>query len=412
MKQIVLEEWSRPVPLEIGAAEHRVLEAHREYLTVERRPDGGESISAHGYVGSVALSPQVTVSVRPKVPLTAFLDLVALAYSARALPLLAGRTFASVSTPIDWLLLLLVTEVDRVVSGGLRAGYVAMEDETPYIRGRILFGRSVTQLEHPGRIACEFAEFVADTTENRVLRNTLESLFIRTGHDKLRSRAMRTIEMFRNVSVVPLTYDLFQRIELSRANQHYGPALELCRLAFDQRGIAADPGHVATPSFFFPMDAIFEQAVTNHLRRTIGGLTAQPSDNKSFRQILGHPRRITVQPDIRLERAQSSLVIDTKYKTPTVRGAYGNEILRNPDIYQAVTYGLAFKCPVLLVYPQVDERMLAGYAIGPVEVTVCTVDLSLPAFAGLYALSEIVQTLLRGQPLNAPTGAASATNRN
>ena len=107
------------------------------------------------------------MSVTPKVPIVNILALASLAYRTLPIPAAAGDALLDSEEPVvDWLAVLLVTEIQALLTNGLRQGYVVVRDELPYVRGRLRF--DAPPWARPGLTSCEFADFLPDIPENRL----------------------------------------------------------------------------------------------------------------------------------------------------------------------------------------------------------------------------------------------------
>ena len=219
-----------------------------------------------GFVGGVRLSERRALAVTTKVPVANLLGLASLAYRSVPLAQAAGVTDLSVDRPLDWLAYLAVLEIESLVAHGVRQGYVEVEQEIPYIRGRIRFGGGTSVRARPGLVPCAYADFRVDTPENQILRATLERLRTMRLPESLRARADEAARALDPVRIVPLSAAHWARVRITRLNQHYGPAIELCRLLDDSLGVEAGDGAVEARAFFFPMARVLEAAVANHLR--------------------------------------------------------------------------------------------------------------------------------------------------
>src|SRR5438552_3784190 len=79
----------------------------------------------------------MTIRVSTKVPVANILQLASLAYRTLPIPAAVGDTMLETDHPaMDWLVVLVITQIDALVRRGLRQDYVIVEDELPYVRGR------------------------------------------------------------------------------------------------------------------------------------------------------------------------------------------------------------------------------------------------------------------------------------
>ena len=93
-----------------------------------------------GVLEIAALSPDTVISITTKVPVANILMLASLAYHTLPIPPAVGDALlAPVADVVDWLPLLLVCEIQALLDHGLRQDYVIVEDDLPYVRGRLRF---------------------------------------------------------------------------------------------------------------------------------------------------------------------------------------------------------------------------------------------------------------------------------
>lgn len=376
------------VVLSLTPSERRALGRVADRLGVEWQADGSARVYSRGYVGIIALSSDTIVSVTPKVPIANILALASLGYRTVPIPAPVGEALLDSEEPVvDWLAVLLLTEIQALLTNGFRQGYVLVEDGLPYVRGRLRFD-AAPLWGRPGLVPCEFADFLPDIPENRVLRATLEVLTTRRLLPGLRARVEQLLRSFQGVAFVRPTLGLLSACRINRLNQHYGPALELCRLFLAQSGLDLDVGSVAAPAYFFPMELVFQEAVTSLLRSRLPKVSRQSS--RSHQPVAGIPERsLTFVADI-VVGSPPQLVIDTKYSSPEVRNQYGSWSFHNQHVYQAAFYALSLGCPALLVYPRVDRDVNVTFDIEGTSVSILTVDLRQP---GLPDLNRLVQTV-------------------
>jgi len=284
----------------------------------------------------------------------------------------------------------------------MRQGYMEVRDELPYVRGRLEFAGMARSWTRPALLPCEFAEFVPDTPENRVLRATLEVLARSRLLPTMRARVLATTEWLWGVSLRPLTWQLHSAVRITRLNAHYGPALQLCRLYLEGRGVEQPTGEVAAPAFLFPMAQVFENAVAAALARRLPNVKVQPE--RSLAPISGDPRHmLTYRPDLVIAKPSGALVLDTKYANAERRTRFNTCSFRNEDVYQITFYAREHDCSGMLIYPRDERDVSVTFEIGGVRCVIVTVDLSQPGLAGLEALAVMVRHAL--EPADSVHGA-------
>jgi len=389
---IELREWQKPTEVSFSAAEAEVLrrlqQAKRVAVTWHGPTDAAISGSA-GFVGMAALSEETQVLILPHIPVASVLALVCYAYEFEPPEKsLIEDARLDDTGPGDWLAFLLTLEVEKLLSQGLRLGYREIEQDLPYVRGRIDFDALRWGESRPGLVPCRFEEFVVDTIENRILRGTLEILsaspLSTTFHRRLRS----TLAAFSRVSLVRPTRQMFDRSQLNRLSSYYEPALRLCRLVLETSGIELDAGDVATPGFFFSMADVFEKAIERALREEFGAqnVHSQPEYNDRIRVVDGEPMiPVTLIPDNVIgQRDAPRLIVDAKYKKP-LQEHYGDRF-HNPDLYQAFTYAGALGVPAVLVYPRVDQDIDVTFEVGGCDARIVVMDLREPVTSQMHVV--------------------------
>jgi 5-methylcytosine-specific restriction enzyme subunit McrC len=372
--------------------ERRSLRRAADRLGVEWRVDGSARVFSRGYVGTIALSPDTILAITTKVPIANVLALASLAYQTLPIPSSVGDARLDLAEPIDWLAILLVTELEALVTNRLRQDYVLVEDDLPYVRGRLRFDAR-PPWARPGLSSCEFSDFLPDTPENRVLKATLELLATQRLVPKLRLRVQALLRSLGGVALVRASERLLGSCRITRLNQHYRSALELCRLLLEQSGLNLNVGLVSAPAYFFPMELVFQEAVTCLLRNRFPKVSRQ--SGRSFKPKVGAPARsLTFAADIVIG-LPPQLVIDTKYAFPEIRNAYGGLSFHNQHVYQVLFYALSLGCPAVLVYPRVDRDVLVTFDIEGISVSLVTVDLEQPKLQGLETLAQTIAALAK-----------------
>jgi 5-methylcytosine-specific restriction enzyme subunit McrC len=376
---IELVEWEKAKRVTLSSDEANKLRRLEKHLDVKW--DGGNEAAISGkagYVGIASLSDETQVIVHPHIPIANVLELTCYAYELEPPEkwLIEDARLDDVG-PAEWLAFLLTREVEKLLSMGLRYGYREVEEDLPYVRGRIDFGALRWGESNPGLVPCRFEDFVLDTVENRILRGILELLSGSLLSDGCRRRLRSVLAAFGRVKLVRPSTLMFHRVALTRMTSYYEPALRLCRLVLESAGIELDEGDVATPGFFFSMADVFEKSIERALREEFGAQNVhhQPEYNDRIRVVDGEPAiPVTFRPDnVVGPRDAPWLVIDAKYKNPVVEH-YGDRF-HSSDLYQAFTYAAALDATTVLVYPRADQDVDVTFGTSGHEARIMTVDL-------------------------------------
>ena len=387
---ISLDELGPPVPVALSPDQGRLLAASGVVSAVPSVDSAGLwLVGPAGKVGA-ALIGDVTVRVKPKVPVARLMFL--LGYSSHGAlwdPGLVGLDEASDLVPA--VAQALWRQVARAVAQGLLPGYVTVEESSPVLRGRLLEAAQMSRHHGvPLPLEIQHDEFTVDIGENQILRTALERMLRVPRVDEESGRMLRRL-LREFGDVTPLRVgDPVPSWTPSRLNARYQPALRLAELVLRATSFEHFAGPVAVNGFLLDMPVLFEDFVTVALREALEGshggrVVAQP------RYYLDLAGRVPLRPDI-VWRVHDSViaVIDAKYKAEKPSG------YPNADLYQLLAY-----CTVLglrtghLIYASGNETPARHVVRGSgVEIICHALDLGQASDVLLAKISDLSEKIL------------------
>ncbi|WP_225414605.1 McrC family protein [Stigmatella hybrida] len=325
----VLTEWEW-AELPLSAEDVLAAQSHLGSALSAEPSAGGFRLRAHGVAGMVAL-PGGVLHLRPQVP---SLHLLALAdYAAKGLSW--GEDLVGMAGTQELLPLLgslYVRRVERLARGGWVHGYQEEEAEQSVLRGRWRVDRDIARPPtHRHRLTCRYDDFTRDVAPNRVLLAALRvleraSLF----GAAVSARASALAATLDGVHAQAEVRAAQKVIASDRRFAAYGPAVGLAHLLIESTGVQAMQGPHPLASFVVRLAPLFEAAVTRALVQVAAtrGVTCHVQRALT----LDAEGRLTLIPDVVIERGDARLVIDAKYKLPA-EGLPPAE-----DFQQLVTY--------------------------------------------------------------------------
>ncbi|WP_454778709.1 McrC family protein [Georgenia muralis] len=394
MAEIHLTETDPAREETVTVSELRALRRARHGLVIDELGDdghGGARVRLGpkiGYAGSVTLPGGRRITVHPKAEVNSLPELLTLAYRTLAPPARAGTANVESATPTEWLLVQLAGEVHDLLGRGLRRGYVERRERLPFVRGRTRPVLNPAQLPF---LDCEYADFIADTPENQLLRGVLELLAPAVQNRAVRRAYDDALSYLGDVTPIRPSLAHFDRVQLNRLNQHYRPSLRLARLALEGAGVVDSAGTFTAPAYFVLMWQIWENAAAAALRDAgVADLIEKPRYANAFVHRHGWPNLpVTIEPDLVIgRRREPRLVIDLKWAPVLMKDRHGGRRLRNPHLYQLASYTTALDCDGILLYPLMDDALDTTYLFNRHRITIRTVDLNQPALAGLRQAAE------------------------
>ena len=163
-----------------------------------------------------------------------------------------------------------------------------------------------------------------------------------------RRRLLRQVTDLEDVSDTPVRAEHLDRIAVTRLNAHYEPALRLARLLLENLTLVDRQGGHTASSFLVDMNLLFEDFLTQRLRRALRGRLDVLGQLGTH---LGERRQVPIRPDLVFRRrGQEVYVADIKYKLT------GDARARAADYYQLLAYATALDLPEgLLIYCLADD---------------------------------------------------------
>ena len=322
-----------------------------------------------GWVGSVPLTRNITLSLAPRIPLANLFGMLEYAWRLRSFHILDGMTqSATMPAFYERLAYIFAQRVLALVQRGLYPRYEPRTARRETLRGRLdvaELARQPWQANLPSR----YHEQTIDCTENRILLWTLHGILrSRLCSERVAPtirRAHRALQ--RMVTLTPCPSDAADAWDYHRLNNAYRPLHALCRFFLHHTGPSIAEGDAPMIPFLVNMARLFELFVAEwlaaHMPTTLM-LWAQ-----EFIPIVASTLTFVADGVIR-DRATGAprCVFDTKYTTAAEPAT--------DDVAQVVAYANALHCPrALLIYPQSLTHPLDAW-IGDIHVQSATFALA------------------------------------
>jgi 5-methylcytosine-specific restriction enzyme subunit McrC len=243
---------------------------------------------------------------------------------------------------------------------------------------------------------CEYTDFVADTSANRLLRGVLELLAPAAQNQAIRRQLDEALSYFGEVASVHPSLREFDRVRVTRLNEHYGPSLALARLALEGAGVTDAAGSAIAPAHFVLMWKVWENSVASALRDAgLRRLLEKPLYTTAFQQLAGTPQSsVGIEPDLVIgRRTAPNLIVDLKWAPVFVTDRHGRKRLRNEHLYQIGAYCTALHSDGMLLYPLMDDFVDSTYGFEGCKIHIRTVDLDQPHLNDLRSTAAEIADL-------------------
>ena len=248
-------------------------------------------------------------------------------------------------------------DLNTLARGGLARRYVPVEENLPYLRGRLLFREQIREnLINQARFYVAHDELSVNRPANRLIHSALARLgpLAREAGNR---RLLRSLRQLMETADVPQSANLHadrQQYQVDRAMPHYGSVMQWVGLFLFGHGLATLSGRHRNLSLLFPMEQVFEDFVTHSFRRYQSDyrVTAQ-GPQKPLASLDGQDA-FMMKPDISLRKgARVAFILDAKWKDLDTSFDALRHGIDQADLYQLYAYAKGYNCSaVALVYPR------------------------------------------------------------
>lgn len=330
-------------------------------------------IYAVNYVGIVEVSRKTTLLILPKVDLAGVADR----------PNQEGTRQAFLTMLRDWrglreaqfpeasigdlkrfemweaFYFLFLQSVVRLAQRGLARRYRTVEDNLPFLRGRIRFPEHLREnAVNRARFFVGYDEFSADRPANRLIRTALDRLAVRARRPRNQQLIHGLRVVFADIPPSSQPSVDWDRRLVDRSMRHYGEVLPWVGLLLFHHGLATFSGEHRNRALLFPMEEVFEDFVTAsvHRHQQVYGVHAQ-GPMRPLATTEGERKVFHMMPDITLMKGKEpKFILDAKWKR---LGAVADDPkmgIAQSDLYQLFAYGKKYRVPkVALIYPRTEK---------------------------------------------------------
>lgn len=345
---------------------------HGDYRPVLGFDASGRKLRATNYVGILTTGHGRPIEILPKIDLASrandaeneqetrrvFLEMLRTWRRLRHAELPPSSIRSLKRFPmLEAFVFLFLHNLAHLARHGLARRYVPVEDNLPYLRGRLLFREQLREnLTNRARFFVAHDEFNANRPANRLIRSTLSRLRRSVRNDANRQLLRELADAFSDVprSTDPATD--WRRHSVDRTMQHYKPVMAWVRLFLFGEGLATYRGTHENQSLLFPMEEIYEDFVTHSFRRWQSEYGVR--DQGPQLRLTADPQAFKMKPDITLQKGRDNrFILDAKWKRLKSKAEDGDKRgIVQADMYQLYAYGRRYGCEaVALVYPRTES---------------------------------------------------------
>lgn len=336
-----------------------------DFLKLGVRRNVGKVIQAKNYVGLIQMKNGFQVQILPKVYSTTIEEtkktFLRMLRSMKDFP---SKVFNDANLKMDKMNLyeifinMYVQEVRNLVKKGLLSGYLPVQNNLNYFRGKLVVSDHISKnLVHKERFYVGYEEFDVNRAENRIIKSTLLKLQKLSTSSANKKGIRQLLPHFEMVNSSSNYLKDFSGIVINRHTKDYEMTISWSKVFLLDKSFTTFSGHSTSRALLFPMEKVFEAYVAKNLRRILADLPWEMSTQDKGYYLFDSPKRFALRPDIVITREdQSKIILDTKWKS-LINQPGKNYGISQADMYQVYAYSKKYNTPeIWLLYP-VNEEM-------------------------------------------------------
>ena len=373
-------------------------------LKVLKRVDG--DIAASNFVGVITTRRGSALEILPKVDLgsdeddsierTRQIFLGMLRSYRRAPKQLPHSDIRALSQypMLEWFIRQFLYQLEKLIRNGLARQYVNVEENLPYLRGRILFADHLRRnIVDRTRFYTTFDELSVNRPANRLIHAALERLAPLVRDQRNRQLLRESLFAFTEVPASRNLSSDWQTHRIDRSMTHYRAVMEWVRLVLFGYGLTTFVGAHTNVSLLFPMEEVFEDFVGTSLRRYQSRYRVVEQGLRKSLATFNGTDVFQTKPDVALQSGRETVfILDAKWKAIDSTLGDRKHGIAQGDLYQLHTYASLYGCKaVALVYPQ-NSRFIEPLRyrfFDDIEVLAFPFDVSQPRASVEKILQEL-----------------------
>ncbi len=264
----------------------------------------------------------------------------------------------------EWIINCFLNQTCTLIKKGIRRQYLEVEEESTFLRGRLIIAR---QLRQPPNKATIFQvrhdDFSANRIENRLIKTAVAFAFKVTKNPVNWRLANELTRQLDEIKPLHQADKYFGKWQSGRLMKDYDPVRPWCELIINKLNPSFIQGKRKGIALLYPMERLFESYVESCLGQqlTTGSKLKRQASSKYMlytkaNDVVGVKNWFQLKPDLMLINNSSKAILDAKWKMleegkNNTKDKFG---ISQSDIYQMYAYGQKYlqgDGHIFLIYP-------------------------------------------------------------
>lgn len=354
----------------------------RFFKVIPSRTTRGFALQANNYVGFYKISDRSALEILPKIysetdlsleeQRRLLLKLLAAIYDLKVTDIENVNLGQLANVPLlEIFITLFLKQVEYLCNRGLRADYQDLEENEPFLRGRLLIKDNLRlNMFNHARFYCKYQIFSENRPENRLLLSALLKVSALSSSQENIRLSAKLLPNFSQVAESTNFYHDMQQWQRGPEMAAYQQLESWCQLLLNCHPTLSS-GELSANSIMFPMERLFEAYVQATFKRTFNVGAHRVFDNSELsntttylaswqnneRPLDENVDVFVLKPDILVKNEeQTVMILDAKWKLLDENERRLN--IKESDVYQMLAYAYAFK-PVsgnlFLIFPKFER---------------------------------------------------------
>jgi len=256
---------------------------------------------------------------------------------------------------------LFIKEMNELVRQGIRSGYVTMEENSKFLKGKLRINDHIKKnIIHKERFYIEYDDFIRDRPENRLIKSTLSLLLKTSGSNDNIKKLRELVFIFDDVNESGDIKGDFGKCVNNRLMKHYDTVLKWCRVFLQGESFTNWKGNGRVNAILFPMNEVFESYVTSVLRQSgiFNEFKAQSREKYLAKE--NDKGIFQVVTDITASAGDTFYIMDAKWKLIDSTDRANKYGVSQADMYQLLSYAKIYEADhkdlrLVLIYPENEK---------------------------------------------------------
>lgn len=239
-----------------------------------------------------------------------------------------------------------------LLSNAIYQQYDEVDEELPYIKGRLNVQQYITENLSRGRwhkLSCSHDPVCMDNKFNRIVKYVAGMLLCATTNDANKRLLQEILIILDEVEDCRATAEDCARIRFNIYHEEFQTVKDYCYLFLSNSIAYGYKNDLKLFAFLLPMDYLFEDFLVGFIDKELDGVKVA---SQKAEKTLDTERTFTIRPDMILSYNSTHLIADAKYKIIYANPEDKHKGISQSDIYQMLAYAVRFEIDqVLLIHP-------------------------------------------------------------